>query len=136
MLHETYTTRPHNWIRRRRGATAVEFAIAAPIVFLFVFAGIEFARAYSIRQSIDNALYEATRRAIVPGATEQSVRATALAVMKASSVEHVTVKVSSTARDATVSIEVPYDKESWIAPFYLKKVSLQNSLTLAKESSG
>ena len=62
MLRKTKT-------RQRTGAVTVEVAITAPILFLFVFAGIEFARVNMISDTCENAAFEGARRGIVPGAT-------------------------------------------------------------------
>jgi len=56
-----------------RGATAVEMAIVLPILFVMVFGIIEFGRAIMVNQILVNAAREATRRAVVPGATDESV---------------------------------------------------------------
>ena len=53
----------------RRGATAVEFAITAPMFFLFLLAAFEFGWLNVMRHTADNAAYEAARTAMVPGAT-------------------------------------------------------------------
>ena len=55
--------------QRKRGAVTVEFAIALPILLLFVFSGIEFARVNMIRNAANNAAYAGARKGIVPGAT-------------------------------------------------------------------
>ena len=54
---------------RRTGATAVEFAIVAPIFYTLVIASLEFGRLNIIRHTADQAAYEAARFAMVPGAT-------------------------------------------------------------------
>ena len=59
----------------RTAAVVVEFAICAPILFLFFFASLEFSRVNMIRQSVENAVYEGARRGIVPGATAANCRA-------------------------------------------------------------
>ena len=56
-------------VSSRAGATAVEFAIVAPIFFLIMLASFEFSRLNVIRHTADNAAYEAARHAMVPGAT-------------------------------------------------------------------
>ena len=55
--------------QNRTGATAVEFAIVAPVFFLILFAMFEFSRVNVLRHTADNAAYEASRVAIIPGAT-------------------------------------------------------------------
>jgi Flp pilus assembly protein TadG len=59
----------------RRGATAVEFALTAPIFFVFLLSAFEFGWLNVIRHTADNAAYEAARAAIVPGATVADARA-------------------------------------------------------------
>src|SRR3990170_1920701 len=61
----------------RRGATAVEFALTAPIFFMFLLAAFEFGWLNVIRHTADNAAYEAARTAMVPGATADEARAKA-----------------------------------------------------------
>ncbi|MCG8448622.1 MAG: pilus assembly protein [Pirellulales bacterium] len=53
--------------QHRAGATATEFAIVAPIFFLFIFVSFEFSRLNVIRHTADSAAYEAARQAMVPG---------------------------------------------------------------------
>ena len=53
-----------NRIRRfpgRRGAAAVEFAMTVPILFMLLFAALELGRMNMIRQTANNAAYEAAR---------------------------------------------------------------------------
>lgn len=57
----------------RRGAAAVEMAIILPLLLTLIFGIIEFGRAMMVQQILVNAAREATRRAIVPGATDQQV---------------------------------------------------------------
>ena len=56
-----------------RGAAAVEFAIVLPLLFLFVFGIIEFGRALMVNQVLVNSAREATRRAVIPGASDGQV---------------------------------------------------------------
>ena len=56
-------------VSRRRGATAVEFAIAISILLLIVFATVEFVRLSIIRHTVEDASYAGAREAIILGAT-------------------------------------------------------------------
>ena len=58
---------------RRTGAAMVEFAIVSPLLFLFFFGAMEFCRVAMIRHTADNAVYEATRVGIIPGASSTDV---------------------------------------------------------------
>ena len=48
--------------RDRKGVAAVEFALAATVLFLVVAVSIEFSRMNMIRHSVDNAAYEGRSR--------------------------------------------------------------------------
>ena len=58
---------------KRYGASAVEMAIALPLLLLIVFGIIEFGRAIMVHQVLVNSAREATRRAVIPGATDAQV---------------------------------------------------------------
>ena len=55
--------------RNRTGATAVEFAIVAPLFFLSLFACIEFGRVSMVEAFAENAAFRAARHVVVLGAT-------------------------------------------------------------------
>ena len=54
-------------LKRRRGATAVEMAIIAPVLLAILFAIIEFGWYFMARQMVHNAASEGVRLAILPG---------------------------------------------------------------------
>ena len=54
---------------QRRGVTTVEFAIISNVLFLMIFACIEFARVNMVRNLSNDAAYFAARTVMVPGAT-------------------------------------------------------------------
>ena len=49
--------------RTRRGATVVEFAVLAPVMFLFIFGIIEFGRLMMVQEAMTSAAREACREA-------------------------------------------------------------------------
>ena len=53
----------------RQGATAVEFALVSPILFLLIFACIEFGRIMMIEAMVEQSAFEAARNVAVLGAT-------------------------------------------------------------------
>src|SRR6478736_4804790 len=65
----------------RNGAVAVEFAITAPIFFLFLLAAFEFGWLNVMRHTADNAAYEAARTVLVPGATAAEATAKATSIL-------------------------------------------------------
>lgn len=122
----------------RRGVTAVEFAITAPIVFLFFFAAFECCRAAMIRHTADNAVYEACRAGILPGATANEVRAQADEILATVGITSAQVAVlpSQIERDTpriTVQIRVPLDDNSFVPPNFFGGKMLTRELTMRRE---
>lgn len=107
--------------RRRQGALAVEMALTVPILFMFVFAALEFAGMNVIRHTVDNAAYEAARRGIVPGATAADVVNEATQIMGFVGARNVTVDVvpatiTQDTEEITVTVNVPVADNGWMTP--------------------
>lgn len=124
--------------QERRGVTTVEFALCAPILFLFTFASFEFSRVNSIRQSTENAAYEGCRRGIVPGATADDVRASAQVVLDSVFARNASISVSPSVitedtSQVTVDITVPLDENAWVLPKFFTGRNVTGTLTLARE---
>ena len=112
--------------RQRQGAVTVEMAIAVPILFLMVFAALEFCGMNVIRHSVDNAAYEGARRGIVPGATVADIEAQANLIMAAAGATNVVVDVNPPVIDVdteelTVTITVPVVGNGWISPIFFSR---------------
>jgi Flp pilus assembly protein TadG len=130
--------RPQTRRRGRSGAVVVEFAICVPILFLFFFAALEFSRVNMIRQTIENATYEGSRRGIVPGATANDCRNAAQLVLNTVSTNDATITVvpsviTPDTSKVTVTISVPVDSNSWITPLFFENKTLTNSMTMRRE---
>ncbi len=130
--------RRRSFRRARAGVVTVEFAICAPILFFIFFAALEFGRVNMIRQSVENAVYEGSRRGIVPGATADDCRTAARNVLNTVSVSGAAIDVvpaviSQDTSQVTVSVTVPINNNSWVAPLFFKNKSLTNSMTLRRE---
>ncbi len=124
--------------RSRLGAVTVEFALCAPILFLFVFASLEFSRVNSLRQSAENAVYEGCRRGIVPGATAADVSAEAQLVLDSVFTQNPVIVVTpavitADTADITVDITIPLDDNAWVIPYFFAGRDITSSLTLARE---
>ena len=125
-------------LRRPSGATTVEFALCAPVLFLFTFASLEFSRVNMIRQTVENAAYEGCRRGIVPGATTQDVEASAQQVLNAILAHNAQITVEPTVitedtPEITISILVPINDNSWVAPLFFHDMNVESSMTLRRE---
>src|SRR6056297_1554035 len=112
---------PWSQVNRRSGITAVEFAVVAPLLFLFFFAAVEFCRV-----------------GIVPGATSAEVRAETLRMMNTLGVSNVVVAVIPATIDrhseeVTVRLEVPLDGNSFVPNQFVAGRSVVRQLTLRRE---
>lgn len=130
----TLATRNSKPATRRTGATAVEFAIVAPIFFTMVLASLEFGRLNIIRHTADQAAYEAARHAMVPGATaaEATARANSMLKIIGARDSKVTV-IGPTDDEVTVTVDVPLNQNGWIAPKFTKNKTIHATSTLKTE---
>lgn len=126
----------------RRGAAAVEFAIVAPLIFLLLFAGIEFGRVLLTFHGLDAAAREGCRRAVRWDATQDDVEQTvanSLTVFGIPDYDLTTEpsRVASARQwdPVTVRIEVTYGQLSWLpTPQFMQGITLAGSCTLPEES--
>ena len=123
---------------QRRGATVTEFALAAPIFFLFLLAAFEFGWMNVLRHTADNAAYEAARTVMVPGATAAEAEAKADNLLKIVGARNanVTVTPATITPDTdkvTVSIDIPMKNNGLILPRFTKTETLRSSSTLRTE---
>ncbi|MEM9826209.1 MAG: TadE/TadG family type IV pilus assembly protein [Planctomycetota bacterium] len=118
----------------------IEFAIVAPLVFLFFFAAFEFCRAAMIRHTVDNAVYESTRVGIIPGSTAREVRGEANRILStvgisSASVNVIPVRLRRDTSEVTVRITVPLDDNSFVPPTFFGGRTLTRELTLRREGA-
>lgn len=123
---------------RRAGVTAVEFALTLTIVAAMFFAALEFGRIGMVQASVDDAAYAACRHVIVPGANRAEAETAAMGVLGAVGLESATINVTpatitETTEFVTVSVSLPMDENSWIAPFFTRGLELNGSATLHTE---
>jgi Flp pilus assembly protein TadG len=128
-------TRKHN---ARNGAAAVEFALTAPIFFVFLLASFEFGWMNVLRHSADNAAYEGARAAMVPGATATDAKNKANTILNVVNAKGATVKItpatlSASTKEVTVEVDIPMSKNGLIVPRFSKKSVLHSESTLRTE---
>ena len=124
--------------RDRRGAVIVEFALIAPVFFLIVMALFEFSWLNVVRHTADNAAYEATRVAMVPGATASEAIAEANRILAIIGARGATVTVdpaviTQATKKITVSIAVPVNQNALVVPSFTGGRSIQAKSTLRTE---
>ncbi len=125
---------PHN----RRGATTIETALAAPLLFLIFFAGLEFSRANMVRNVTENAALEGARMGILPGALAQDCVDKANAELLKLKINGAAVAVTPpvithTTPHITVTVSVPLALNSLPLSKFVMGTTLVQSITLARE---
>ena len=123
----------------RRGATAVEFALVFPMLFLFVFGALEFSGANMLRNTIENAAFEGARQAIIPGATASEAPIAAQSLLNILNIQDSTVTISPATIDintesVTVTVIAPMTLANhYVMPKFFLGETLTASITLPCE---
>ena len=123
---------------RRIGATTVEMALVTPLMFLFMFAGMEFSRANMIRNVIDNAAFEGARQGIVPGAAAADCIAAAEQQLDIVRINDYTVAVNPPTIDqntteVTVTVSIPLSTNALPMSRFIGTNTLVRQVTLQRE---
>jgi len=124
----------------RTGAVLVEFALAAPITFVMVFALIEFSRVAMLTNSAENAAYEGCRAAIIPGGTAAKAQAAASRLMSSVGAVNPTITVTpatitEATTEVTVEVSLSLNSNAWIIPAFTKNQTLIKRCKLTRESA-
>lgn len=118
----------------RRGALTVEFAIAAPLIFLLFLGGLELTALNFARQTAGNASYEAARKVIIPGGTVAQAQAEGLRQMSMVGLgTGATCTVVNAATTATATVSVPATNVSWGLMRFCAGYNITQTCTLTKE---
>lgn len=124
----------------RRGTTAVEFALTAPIVFLFFFAAFEFCRVAMIRHTADNAVYEGARVAIIPGGSAADARDEAERILNTIGLNTYNINVTpnvieKSTPEVSVRVRVPLDANSFVPNQFVGGRTIERELTMRREGA-
>jgi Flp pilus assembly protein TadG len=118
----------------RRGALTVEFAIAAPLIFLLFLGGLELTALNFARQTAGNASYEAARKLIIPGGTLAQAQAEGLRQMSIVGLgTGATCTVVNASSTATATVSVPATNVSWGLMRFCAGYNITQTCTLTKE---
>lgn len=124
-----------------RGATSVEFAFTAPILFFLAMGAVEFSRAYVIYHTCEIAAAEGAREGILPGATAADCQAAATRELAIIGVSDYEVAVSPTeilpsTETVSVTTRVPMTMANgYILPQFFLGRTITKTITLPREQS-
>ena len=125
--------------RRITGAISVEFAMCVPLLFALLFGCYEVARANLMQHAAESAAYEGARVGIIPGATEDEIRAATEFVLTSVGVTVYNINTQQTVSDedveqVTVEIQVPFDENFRIGTFFMEDPTFRGRCTLVRET--
>jgi Flp pilus assembly protein TadG len=119
---------------RRRGATAVEFALVAPIIFLLFLGSIEMTNLNMISHTAANAAYEGARQSIVAGGTADDARAEVFRLLEIVRIHNGSeADVQMLADRVTVTVRIPVHLNSWGLSRFTGNLTVTRSCTLKRE---
>ena len=112
---------------KRRGTSAVEFAIVAPLFFMMVFGMIEVGRMVMVQQIITNAAREGARVAVVDGATSTGVTTAVNNYLTGAGISGATITTDPSDPNAasygdpiTVTVQLPFSRVTWLpSPWFI-----------------
>lgn len=126
------------WWPKRQGAVSVEMAITLPLLFLVVLTSVEFGRMNVIRHTIDNAAYEAARKAIVPGVAAADAEREARRIMDIVGAQGVNVQITPPVLEidtpqVNVDVSVDFGQNGFLTPFFFAGKRISGSVTMRRE---
>ena len=132
------THKPRTFTMRRppgrRGATTVEFALVAPVIFLLFLGSIEMTNLNMIQHTAVNAAYEGARQTIVAGGTADDARQEVLRLLELARIDNgAEVDVKETPEAVMVTVRVPLNLNSWGLARFTNNVTVIQSCTLERE---
>lgn len=120
----------------------MELAVVSPLVFLLIFAAVEFGRLLMAMHGLEEAAREGCRKAILANTTVTDVQDTVAARLATFGISGYTMTTDPNPptsacqfEPVTVNIVVPYTGVSWLpTPRFLGAIQLNASCTLSQES--
>lgn len=136
MKHQVRTN--HGLRSNRKGATAVEFAISVPILFLVTWGCVEMTRYNLVKNVANQSAFEAARIGVKPGATAQEVEDEARAQMRFvcddCDVVVTPSVITSNTNFITVDIQVDIRNQGLLIARYFDDPILQASFTIRRDN--
>jgi Flp pilus assembly protein TadG len=102
-------------------------------LFLLIIAGLEFGRMHMLRHTLNNAVYEGARRALVPKVQDSEVQSVVQQLLKAVAARNPRVTIQRANGAVTVSVELVAREQGWMVPWFFRNRTLRSSVTLQEE---
>lgn len=146
-MRTTLQPLPQSGSESRRAAAAVEFAVIAPVLILFLFGAIDFGRAMMVSNLLTSAAREGARIGVVPNTENVDIRTLVNANLNSVGVPSThavtTIRVNGVTKDVStamtgdlvsVTVTMPFNKVSWLpTSWFLKDATLQGRAVMRRE---
>jgi Flp pilus assembly protein TadG len=124
--------------RERRGASVVEFALCAPVLFAVLFGIIEFSRMLQIQHTVRQAALEGARAGIALDAQTSDVQTAATNITGIIGIVNPTVTISPNPllwASTTISVTVSADpgQNGWLLWFFTAGKPVTATITMDRE---
>ncbi len=111
--------------QRRRGASAIEFALIAPLMMMFTFGLVEVGRLMLVKQTATHATREGARIAVRPTADTDDVIARVQAELALLQIDNAIIEIvpesiedADPGSEVTVRVRVDIDSVSWVPDYF------------------
>ncbi len=116
----------------RPGASAVEFALVAPLIFLFILGLLEWARFEMVRQVSSSAAFNAVREGTLPGASTIDMETRATEILEVYFVKDATATATLTEDTATIHVQIPMSSNCFVIGKFFSDMTVEKTFTLAR----
>ncbi len=132
----------HMGRQKRRGPTALEYAVIAPVFLLLVFGMIEYGRLRTVEQILANAAQQGVEQAVLAGTTSAQVNQTINDYLAGTSASGARVRLNpidpetaDSGEPVTVTITIPFNRVSWLpSPAFLGDTNLNARSVMRREN--
>lgn len=123
----------------RSGVTTVEFALTAPLLFMFLFAALELGHANMTLNATEAAAYEGARKGIIPGASASECIQATRDILRISGIQNAQITVvpsslSTLSDTVRVNVSVPYSRNTIVTQLFTKGLNINRFCEMTRES--
>jgi Flp pilus assembly protein TadG len=133
--------------RQRRGVTAIEFALVAPLFFMLLLGIVEFGRVFMVMELLNGAARQACRQAMIEGANSTQIQQAAVVFLNGVGIDGTaaTVNVNGVPvntidtttlpayADVTVQVTVPVSSVTWVPNGFIPSGNLAGQYGMRRE---
>ncbi|HWC89018.1 MAG TPA: TadE/TadG family type IV pilus assembly protein [Pirellulales bacterium] len=125
-------------LAERRGASVVEFALCAPVLFAVLFGTIEFSRMLQIQHTVRQAALEGARAGVAYDAQTTDAQTAATNITATIGIVSPTVTISPnplswSSQTITVTVSADPGQNGWLLWFFTAGKPVSATITMARE---